>query len=97
MTTRLAIDGFGRMGRAALRIIHDRGLDLDIVGVNSSATRPRWPACWRVIPFMDDSARRSPKSKEASRSTVISCASSGRPIPPSSLGGPRGRRGARAN
>jgi glyceraldehyde 3-phosphate dehydrogenase len=34
MTTRIAINGFGRMGRAAVRIIHDRGLDLEVVAVN---------------------------------------------------------------
>jgi glyceraldehyde 3-phosphate dehydrogenase len=34
MTTRIGINGFGRMGRAALRIVHDRRLDLDIVAVN---------------------------------------------------------------
>jgi glyceraldehyde 3-phosphate dehydrogenase len=34
MTTRVAINGFGRMGRAACRIVHDRDLDIDIVAVN---------------------------------------------------------------
>ena len=36
MTTRIAINGFGRMGRAAVRIIHDRDrdLDLEVVAVN---------------------------------------------------------------
>ena len=34
MTTRIGINGFGRMGRAAVRIIHDRRLDLDVVAVN---------------------------------------------------------------
>jgi glyceraldehyde 3-phosphate dehydrogenase len=34
MTTRVAINGFGRMGRAACRIVHDRDLDIDVVAVN---------------------------------------------------------------
>ena len=34
MTTHIAINGFGRMGRAVCRIAHDRDLDIDIVAVN---------------------------------------------------------------
>jgi len=34
MTTRVGINGFGRMGRAVFRIMHERGLDLDVVGIN---------------------------------------------------------------
>lgn len=34
MTTRIAINGFGRMGRAACRIVHNRDLGLELVAVN---------------------------------------------------------------
>ena len=34
MTTRVGINGFGRIGRIFLRAARDRGLDLEIVGVN---------------------------------------------------------------
>ncbi|HEX4818998.1 MAG TPA: type I glyceraldehyde-3-phosphate dehydrogenase [Acidimicrobiales bacterium] len=34
MSTRIAINGFGRMGRAACRIVHERDLDIDLVAIN---------------------------------------------------------------
>ncbi len=34
MTTRIGINGFGRMGRALYRVIEERGLDLEVVAVN---------------------------------------------------------------
>jgi len=34
MTTRIGINGFGRMGRALFRIIEERDLDLEVVAVN---------------------------------------------------------------
>src|SRR5215208_6572901 len=34
MPTRIAINGFGRIGRAVLRIAHERESDLEIVAVN---------------------------------------------------------------
>lgn len=34
MATRIAINGFGRIGRLVFRIIKNRGLDIDIVGIN---------------------------------------------------------------
>lgn len=34
MSLRIAINGFGRIGRLVLRIIKDRGLDIDVVGIN---------------------------------------------------------------
>ena len=34
MTTRIGINGFGRMGRAVYRIIDERDLDLEVVAVN---------------------------------------------------------------
>ena len=34
MTTRIGINGFGRMGRAVYRIIEERDLDLEVVAVN---------------------------------------------------------------
>jgi len=37
MTTRVAINGFGRVGRAALRTAHQRGLELEFVAVNDLA------------------------------------------------------------
>ena len=37
MATRVAINGFGRVGRAALRAAHQRGLELEFVAVNDLA------------------------------------------------------------
>jgi len=37
MATRVAINGFGRVGRAALRVAHQRGLELEFVAVNDLA------------------------------------------------------------
>ena len=37
MPTRVAINGFGRVGRAALRTAHQRGLELEFVAVNDLA------------------------------------------------------------
>jgi glyceraldehyde 3-phosphate dehydrogenase len=37
MATRLAINGFGRVGRAAFRAAHQRGLELEFVAVNDLA------------------------------------------------------------
>ena len=37
MATRVAINGFGRVGRAALRSAHQRGLELEFVAVNDLA------------------------------------------------------------
>jgi glyceraldehyde 3-phosphate dehydrogenase len=37
MATRVAINGFGRVGRAALRAAHERGLELEFVAVNDLA------------------------------------------------------------
>ncbi len=34
MPTRVAINGFGRVGRAVLRIAHERGSDLEVVAIN---------------------------------------------------------------
>lgn len=34
MATRIAINGFGRIGRLVLRAIKERGLDVDVVGIN---------------------------------------------------------------
>ena len=34
MPTRIAINGFGRIGRLVFRIIKQRGLDIDVVGIN---------------------------------------------------------------
>ena len=34
MPTRVAINGFGRVGRSVLRIAHERGADLEIVAIN---------------------------------------------------------------
>ena len=34
MPTRVAINGFGRIGRAVLRIAHEREADIEIVAVN---------------------------------------------------------------
>ena len=34
MPTRVAINGFGRVGRAALRIAHEQGSDVEIVAIN---------------------------------------------------------------
>lgn len=34
MATRIAINGFGRIGRLVFRIIKNRGLDIDVVGIN---------------------------------------------------------------
>lgn len=34
MSTRVAINGFGRIGRLVFRIIKQRGLDIDVVGIN---------------------------------------------------------------
>jgi glyceraldehyde 3-phosphate dehydrogenase len=40
MTVRIAINGFGRMGRALYRIIDQRGLDLEVVAVNELGPAP---------------------------------------------------------
>ena len=37
MATRIAINGFGRVGRAALRAAHQHGLELDFVAINDLA------------------------------------------------------------
>ena len=37
MATRVAINGFGRVGRAALRAAHQRGLELELVAINDLA------------------------------------------------------------
>ena len=37
MPTRVAINGFGRIGRAVLRAAHERGADIDVVAVNDVA------------------------------------------------------------
>ena len=37
MATRVAINGFGRVGRAALRSAHQRGLELEFVAINDLA------------------------------------------------------------
>ena len=37
MPTRVAINGFGRIGRAVVRAAHERGADIDIVAVNDVA------------------------------------------------------------
>jgi glyceraldehyde 3-phosphate dehydrogenase len=37
MPTRVAINGFGRVGRAALRIAHERGSDVEVVAINDVA------------------------------------------------------------
>ena len=37
MPTRLAINGFGRVGRSVLRIAHERGSELEIVAINDLA------------------------------------------------------------
>src|ERR1039457_3075378 len=34
MPTRVAINGFGRVGRSVLRIAHEQGADLEIVAIN---------------------------------------------------------------
>ena len=38
MATRVAINGFGRVGRAAFRAAHERGLDVEFVAINDLAT-----------------------------------------------------------
>ncbi len=40
MAVRVAINGFGRIGRMALRAIHERGLDVEIVAVNDITDAP---------------------------------------------------------
>src|SRR5271166_2140988 len=37
MPTRVAINGFGRVGRSVLRIAHEHGSDLEIVAINDLA------------------------------------------------------------
>src|SRR6478672_8804141 len=37
MSTRVAINGFGRIGRCVVRAAHERGADLEIVAVNDVA------------------------------------------------------------
>src|SRR3954470_8766852 len=37
MSTRVAINGFGRIGRCVLRAAHERGADLEIVAINDVA------------------------------------------------------------
>ncbi len=37
MPTRVAINGFGRVGRSVLRIAHERGSDLEVVAINDLA------------------------------------------------------------
>lgn len=38
MTVRIAINGFGRVGRSALRVIEEQGQDLEVVAVNDLAS-----------------------------------------------------------
>ena len=40
MPTRVAINGFGRIGRAVLRIAHEREADIEIVAVNDITDVP---------------------------------------------------------
>ena len=37
MAPRIAINGFGRVGRAALRAAYERDLDLEVVAINDLA------------------------------------------------------------
>ncbi len=37
MPTRVAINGFGRVGRSVLRIAHEHGSDIEIVAINDLA------------------------------------------------------------
>jgi glyceraldehyde 3-phosphate dehydrogenase len=47
MTTRVAINGFGRVGRCFLRSAHERGADLEIVAINDVADAPTLAALLR--------------------------------------------------
>jgi glyceraldehyde 3-phosphate dehydrogenase len=47
MPTRVAINGFGRIGRSFLRIAHERGADLEVVAVNDVADAPTLAALLR--------------------------------------------------
>ena len=40
MTTRVAVNGFGRMGRAFTRIAHQRDIDVEVVAVNDLGSLP---------------------------------------------------------
>ena len=48
MPTRVAINGFGRIGRAVVRSAVERGADLEIVAVNDVAEPDAWRSCWRA-------------------------------------------------
>ena len=44
MGVRVAINGFGRIGRAAFRAAHESGADIDWVAINDVVDPP---TCWR--------------------------------------------------
>jgi glyceraldehyde 3-phosphate dehydrogenase len=56
MATRIAVNGFGRIGRMALRAIYERGLDAEIVAVNDVADAEtlahllRWDSVYGPFP-----------------------------------------------
>lgn len=47
MPTRVAVNGFGGVGRAVLRIAHERGPELEVVAINDPAWRPSRRCCTR--------------------------------------------------
>ena len=48
MGVRLAINGFGRTGRALLRAARRPELGLEVVAVNDLGSAQRWRSCWRA-------------------------------------------------
>ena len=45
MAARIAINGFGRVGRTAFRAAFERGLDIEWVAINDLADAARSPTC----------------------------------------------------
>lgn len=48
--TRIAINGFGRIGRNVLRALLERDSDLEVVAVNDLTSPPPSPGSWRTTP-----------------------------------------------
>lgn len=70
MATRVAVNGFGRVGRAALRSACEREADIEWVAVNDLVDPPRSRICSSTTAFMAASAARSRRPSTGSSWTV---------------------------
>lgn len=50
MTTRIGVNGFGRIGRNIVRAAHERKADIEVVAVTTSPPRRHWRTCSSMPP-----------------------------------------------